>query len=127
VVILAFHHFDPRTKTLSVYTHDPEGSTSISDDHVNAVFFESIGDLWAGTQNGLDKFDSATRTFKTYDQGRGMSGTVVSCILEDNRGILDEYKHGNFQLQCEVGAFLELHDCGWPKRSRWRPLREKVG
>jgi streptogramin lyase/two-component sensor histidine kinase len=85
---LGLHRFDPQTKTFSVYTHHPEDPTSISDDHVNAVFFDRSGNLWAGTQNGLDKFDPATRTFKSYDQRYGISGSVVSCVLEDSRGTL---------------------------------------
>jgi ligand-binding sensor domain-containing protein/two-component sensor histidine kinase len=85
---LGLHRFDPQTKTFSVYTHHPEDPTSISDDHVNAVFFDRSRTLWAGTQNGLDKFDPATRTFKSYDQRYGISGSVVSCILEDSRGTL---------------------------------------
>ena len=85
---LGLHRFDPQTKTFTVYSHDPDDPASISDDHVNAVFFDRSGTLWAGTQNDLDKFDPATRTFKTYDQRDGMSGTVVSCIIEDSRGTL---------------------------------------
>ncbi|HEX4770821.1 MAG TPA: two-component regulator propeller domain-containing protein [Bryobacteraceae bacterium] len=85
---LGLHRFDPQTKTFNVYTHNPEDPTSISDDHVNAVFFDGSGSLWAGTQNGLDKFEPVTRTFKSYDQRYGISGTVVSCILEDGRGTL---------------------------------------
>jgi signal transduction histidine kinase len=52
------------------------------------VFFDRFGTLWVGTQNGLDKFDPATRTFKSYDQRNGMSGNVVSCILQDSHGTL---------------------------------------
>ncbi len=85
---LGLHRFDQRTKTFSVYSHDPGDSTSISDDHVNAVLSDHVGTLWAGTQNGLDKFEPLTRTFKSYDQRNGMSGTVVSCLLEDSRGTL---------------------------------------
>jgi signal transduction histidine kinase/ligand-binding sensor domain-containing protein len=85
---LGLHRFDPQTKTFTVYDHDPDNPASISDDHVNAVFFDHSGTLWAGTQNGLDKFDPTTRTFNTYDQRHGVSGTVVSCILEDSRGTL---------------------------------------
>jgi signal transduction histidine kinase/ligand-binding sensor domain-containing protein len=85
---LGLHRFDPQTKTFSVYTHNPEDPTSISEDHVNAVFFDRSGTLWAGTQNGLDKFDPVTRTFKSYDQRNGMSGAVVSCMLRDSRGTL---------------------------------------
>jgi signal transduction histidine kinase/ligand-binding sensor domain-containing protein len=85
---LGLHRFDPRTRTFTVYSHDPEDPAGISDDYVNAVFFDRFGTLWAGTQNGLDRFDSAAHTFKSYDQRNGMSGTVVSCILEDSRGML---------------------------------------
>jgi signal transduction histidine kinase/ligand-binding sensor domain-containing protein len=85
---LGLHRFDPQTKTFTLYTHHPEDPASISDNHVNAVFFNHSGALWAGTQNGLNKFDSATGTFRSYDQRHGMSGNVVSCLLEDSRGTL---------------------------------------
>lgn len=85
---LGLHRFDPQTKKFTVYSHDREDPASLSDDHVNAVFFDRLGTLWAGTQNGLDKFEPVTRTFKSYDQRYGISGTVVSCILEDSRGTL---------------------------------------
>jgi signal transduction histidine kinase/ligand-binding sensor domain-containing protein len=85
---LGLHRFDPQTKTFTVYSHDAEDPSSISDNHVNAVFFDRLGTLWAGTQNGLDKFNPAARTFKAYDQRHGLSGAVVSCILEDDHGTL---------------------------------------
>jgi hypothetical protein len=44
--------------------------------------------MWVGTQNGLDKFDPRTRTFAVYGERDGMGGNVVSCILEDQRGLL---------------------------------------
>jgi signal transduction histidine kinase/ligand-binding sensor domain-containing protein len=85
---VGLHRFDPQTKTFTVYSHDPENSTSISNDQVNAVFFDRSGTLWAGTQNGLDRFDPAANAFKSYDQRNGMPSTVVSCILQDSRGML---------------------------------------
>jgi signal transduction histidine kinase/ligand-binding sensor domain-containing protein len=85
---LGLHRFNPQTRTFTIYRHSSEDSTSISDERVNAVFFDHSGTLWAGTQNGLDKFDPRTHTFKTYDQRNGMSGNVVSCILEDSRRTL---------------------------------------
>jgi ligand-binding sensor domain-containing protein len=82
------HRFDPRTQTFTVYTRKAEDPTSLSDNHVNAVFFDHVGTLWAGTQNGLDRFDPVTQRFKGYDRRNGMSGVVVSCILQDSRGTL---------------------------------------
>jgi ligand-binding sensor domain-containing protein len=85
---VGLHRFDPQSKTFTVYAHNPQDPTSISDDHINAVFFDRSGILWVGTQNGLDKFDPATRTFKSYDRRNGLSGTVISCILQDRGGTL---------------------------------------
>ena len=42
--------------------------------------------MWLGTQDGLDRFDRSTGTFKTYYERDGLSGNVVSCILEDGHG-----------------------------------------
>jgi signal transduction histidine kinase/ligand-binding sensor domain-containing protein len=80
---LGLDRFDPQTKTFTIYSHDPTDPASLSDDHINAVFFDRFGNLWVGTQNGLDKFNLASRTFE-----HRMSGKVVSCILEDSRGKL---------------------------------------
>lgn len=55
---------------------------------MNSVHFDRWGNMWVGTQNGLDKFDPNTKTFKTYQEPDGLAGNVVSCILEDKRGLL---------------------------------------
>ena len=44
--------------------------------------------MWVGTQNGLDKFDPGAGSFKSYYEQDGLAGDVVSCILEDQRGLL---------------------------------------
>ena len=46
------------------------------------------GEVWVGTQNGLDKLDEKTGKFQTYYTKDGLAGNVVSCILEDERGQL---------------------------------------
>jgi ligand-binding sensor domain-containing protein len=71
-----------------VYEHDPNNPRSLSDNRVNSVHFDRTGNMWVGTQNGLDKFEPRTGTFNTYYQQDGLAGDVVSCILEDGRGRL---------------------------------------
>ncbi|MBC8167790.1 MAG: hypothetical protein H7Y20_18210 [Bryobacteraceae bacterium] len=85
---LGLHRFDPQAKTFTVYRHDPDDVTSLSDNRVNAILFDKKGQLWAGTQNGLDKLDPVRRFFRGYDQRHGMAGNAVSCILEDSHGLL---------------------------------------
>ena len=44
--------------------------------------------MWVGTQNGLNRFDPIAGKFAIYTTQDGLSGNVVGCILEDNRGTL---------------------------------------
>jgi ligand-binding sensor domain-containing protein len=82
------HRFDPRTGRFTIYEHDPNDVRSLSDNRVNSVHFDRARNLWVGTQNGLDKFDAGAGTFKSYYEQDGLAGDVVSCILEDQRGLL---------------------------------------
>jgi ligand-binding sensor domain-containing protein/signal transduction histidine kinase len=82
------HRFDPRTAEFTIYAHNPDDPRSLSDDRVNSIYFDHSGVMWVGTQNGLDRFDSNTGSFKTYYEQDGLAGNVVSCILEDSPGNL---------------------------------------
>jgi ligand-binding sensor domain-containing protein/signal transduction histidine kinase len=82
------HRFDPRTAEFTIYAHNPDDPRSLSDDRVNSIYFDHFGVMWVGTQNGLDRFDSTTGSFKTYYEQDGLAGNVVSCILEDGLGNL---------------------------------------
>lgn len=80
--------FDPSTGQFTVYQHNPNDPASLSNNRVNSVHFDRSGNIWVGTQDGLDRFDQKTGRFKTYNVQDGLSGNVVSCILEDERGYL---------------------------------------
>ncbi|HYP14593.1 MAG TPA: two-component regulator propeller domain-containing protein, partial [Bryobacteraceae bacterium] len=82
------HRFDPRTRTFKMWSHKPDHPASISDNRVNAVLVDHLGQLWMGTQNGLDHLETATGKVTQYNQRSGMAGNAVSCILEDARGTL---------------------------------------
>ncbi|WP_236657159.1 ligand-binding sensor domain-containing protein [Acidisarcina polymorpha] len=82
--------FDPGSGRFKIYHHNLDDPQSLSDNRVNAVFFDHLGQMWIGTQNGLDKFNPEIHTFAAYGERQGMAGNVVSCILEDTRGRLWE-------------------------------------
>jgi ligand-binding sensor domain-containing protein/signal transduction histidine kinase len=80
--------FDPATRKVTSYQHDMNRPGTLSDNRVNSVHFDRMGELWVGTQNGLNKFDPKTMTFSVYTERNGLPGNAVGCILEDDRGYL---------------------------------------
>jgi ligand-binding sensor domain-containing protein/signal transduction histidine kinase len=75
--------YDPR---------DPDNPRSVSNDHVRVIWEDQFGDLWVGTQGGLDRFDRTTETFSHYrndpDDPASLSNDVVRAIYEDQEGAL---------------------------------------
>lgn len=67
--------------TFTVFRHDPNDSTSISDNHVRLLFEDREGRIWVGTQKGLDMFSHVAGIFlHTSDgpeQGEDMPHTMV--------------------------------------------------
>jgi len=67
VVISASTVLTRRQRRSPSTTHNPEDPASISDVTSTRCFSIALDPL-GRTQNGLDKFDPASRTFRSYDQ-----------------------------------------------------------
>ena len=74
----------PATGNFTIYR---QGSGGVSE-QVNTVCVDRSGIVWAGTQNGLYRFDPATGKFTAYFERDGLPGSSVNSILEDERGDL---------------------------------------
>ncbi len=48
------------------YKHNPEDSTSISDQFITAINEDGQGVLWIGTRHGLNRFNSSTEKFTRF-------------------------------------------------------------
>jgi ligand-binding sensor domain-containing protein/signal transduction histidine kinase len=79
--------FDPRTglfKQLSTTRQlNLEGRPGI-----NSLMIDSAGNLWAATQNGLDRYNRQTGLIAHYSEKDGLASNAVSCLLEDSAGAL---------------------------------------
>ncbi|MDM8544160.1 two-component regulator propeller domain-containing protein [Desulfococcaceae bacterium HSG9] len=64
------NRYDKETDTFAVYKHHPENTDSISHNVFNwtnqAIAEEKDGNLWFGTQNGLNRYNKNTDTFVRY-------------------------------------------------------------
>jgi signal transduction histidine kinase/ligand-binding sensor domain-containing protein len=56
---------DPRTGATRTYRHI-ETAGSLSHDYVASLLVDSTGTLWAATDSGIDRFDPARNTFRSY-------------------------------------------------------------
>jgi ligand-binding sensor domain-containing protein/signal transduction histidine kinase len=51
-----------------------------------AVLAAANGEIWAGTQAGLYRFNPATRAVRVYSESDGLASIAISCVLEDANG-----------------------------------------
>ncbi len=79
------NRLDRATGVVTVYQHNPDDSTSLSRGPVYVTYEDRSGTLWAGTLNGLDRFDAQTQSFQAEEAFRGLR---VTAIVEDQRGAL---------------------------------------
>lgn len=83
--------FNITTEQALNYIHDPNDSTSISDNSVLSIFRDSRDILWIGTWGGgLNKFDEKNHRFKRYQHDPknpfSITHNTVSITYEDNSG-----------------------------------------
>ena len=74
------------------YKKLPGVSTSLSSNLVYKIFQDRSGDLWVGTQEGLNRFDRQRETFTRYlaspGNPGGLSSSKVIYIYQDRTGTL---------------------------------------
>ena len=68
------------------YRYNPNDSSSLSSNVINAIYEDSRHNLWIGTWAGLNKFDYRTKTFKAFRKKDGLADNVVYGIIEDDEG-----------------------------------------
>jgi len=78
------------------YTHNPQDKSSISSDMVGSIHEDKSGDLWIGTEEGLNKLDPSpddkvSSEFIHYKHDpadfTSLSSNIIISILEDKSGV----------------------------------------
>ena len=63
-------------------------NTSLSNDYVIALFQDSLGLIWIGTESGLNRFDPTNNSFESYfsdsSNPNSISSDMVWAFYEDN-------------------------------------------
>lgn len=79
--------FEPRTGNWKIYRHKADDPYSLGQDSVFTLLIDRQGRLWAGTENGLDAFDSKTERFQVYRVPK-LDNNRERAIAEDAHGAL---------------------------------------
>ncbi|HYO84617.1 MAG TPA: two-component regulator propeller domain-containing protein [Bryobacteraceae bacterium] len=79
--------FDPRTRRIKAYRHNPADPQTLSNDIVTRLFVDRGGTVWAATADGLNQFEPKTDSFRVYraEQGRNL---FYLDVAEDAAGAL---------------------------------------
>ncbi len=75
---------------ITVFTHQPEDSTSLTSHHIQSLYEDSRGQLWIGTYDGgLNLYDRNTHTFRSFRHDpnvpNSLSADNIYTIYEDSR------------------------------------------
>jgi signal transduction histidine kinase/CheY-like chemotaxis protein len=87
--------FDRKNNRFIHHRHDPQDKHSISNDMVFSIMEDHQGNIWMGTDDGLNCYDKKTKRFRAYTEKDGLANNVIYGILED--------KHGNLWLSSNKG------------------------
>jgi len=73
---------------IKIYQHDPGDSNSTECEDFECITADASGNVWAGTQYGVDKFDLAKNKFIHYHYPKSEKGSGDYALLFDHKGIL---------------------------------------
>jgi ligand-binding sensor domain-containing protein/signal transduction histidine kinase len=73
---------DPDTGQFTIF-RSSDAPGSLSSDAVAAILVDRSGIIWAGTENGLNRFDPATGIFHAYYVRDGLPNNNINGVLED--------------------------------------------
>jgi ligand-binding sensor domain-containing protein/AraC-like DNA-binding protein len=83
--------FDVENDKFYRFMPDEHNPNSLSYKHVSAINCDSNGDIWAGTLDGLNKFNPETGDFTVFktqsSESNALSSSVISCLYKSD-GIL---------------------------------------
>jgi signal transduction histidine kinase/ligand-binding sensor domain-containing protein len=84
--------YDQITGRFTQYVHKPGDPASLSNNDIHALYQDRSGTIWVGTQDGLNRFEPATRTFRRYYfRGAGsdtLRDDLISYVFEDRENRL---------------------------------------
>ena len=80
--------FDPDTARFTPVRLQPASQSPLLYTRVQSLHVDHVGAVWAGTGNGLYRYDVQTGKSTYYSERDGLPSNTVSCVFEDDFGEL---------------------------------------
>jgi len=108
---------------LKAFKHNPNDSTSINSSIINTIFLDSNKNIWVGTQEGLNRYNSTLDIFESITSEKANStidNVPIFSINEDGNGYLfiGTQAHGLFILDEKSLIAQEIKDDSSSKGSK---------
>lgn len=103
-------YLDPDMPDIRRTRHERNNANSLKSDHINAIFQDSEGDYWYGTNNGVSLYQSKLNKWTHFLEGTGHSGKVVLALAEDTKGSIwvGGYGIGLYCIQKKTGKVQKI-------------------
>ncbi len=83
-----FSKYELQSKKVTNYRHDKDDPATLSNDVITDILEDRDGFIWLTTESGLNRFDPATDSFKSYFEKDGLPSAQLMSIEEDMAGHL---------------------------------------
>ena len=77
------YKIDPNQGAIAHYTADSTSKIKLLSNRVNVTYEDSLGYLWIGTAQGLNRLDIKNETLKTYTIENGLANNFINGILSE--------------------------------------------
>jgi signal transduction histidine kinase/ligand-binding sensor domain-containing protein len=88
-----------------LYQHHKEDKTSISSDFLFTMVETKNGDIWIGSESGLNRFDRQTEAFTRFSIDDGLANNRVIGLLEDGTDVWISTNNGLSRLNTQSLTF----------------------
>lgn len=82
------NRFDPHTQQYQRFLPNPKKPGSICSNNIQAIYEDQKGQIWAGTDKGLDLYNRENGTFRHFGLKDGLPDLMMGHLLEDGKGYL---------------------------------------
>ena len=102
--------FNKKTGEFKNYINIQEDGTSLSFSSARTIAIDNEGEVWIGTQYGLNKFNKKDETFTRYTEKEGLANNFIYGILVDeNNNLWISTNNGLSKFDSENEKFMSFN------------------